>query len=432
MTEKAFRPLAESFYQAREKGGQILKEGIYAPEKKAYVRYILAGQLPAVEQYQADLHAGILISDIIVNRFTRNALVNPQIRAQIIEPYYPKNALDYALKYIDFHGLAPQTPPLSRTDMLLTTQGLKAIEINPDAPEGYALSQAGEYLMEKFSTGEHSCLYQFFHFAQKKFLNQIGKEKGEVKALIPYWAKGSLTPIDAQAMSDDLRSNGYDVEAVALEELQEKDATKFNCVLRIFSTATTTWEKNKNLPFFQEEEFLKLPQYPAPWTDIAGLKHWLAILYQSLMDPLKQKQLLLSAANLQLLNKVLLPTFSPIHYSPQQLLEIYYHDKNRWVAKQINSSHGEGFRDKPESIEQALISGNFILQEKADCLRVNHLIVLNPDVSISEQENWLVDMDPMGYVNHSIIACVRACFDHPMNVAGENGGGFYNPLYFST
>ncbi|MFI5241109.1 MAG: hypothetical protein ACHQUA_01610, partial [Microgenomates group bacterium] len=314
---------------------------------------------------------------------------------------------------------------------LLTADGLKANEINPDSPEGYGLTKAGE-AMQNMVNGKkpQAPLYRYFHWAQAKAL----KERGIKNVVIPYWTNSYTSPIDAPIMAEDLREIGINAEARPARELGEDEAHKYDAVLRTYALSTPFWEANSNLPLFKSDRWLDKFTYPAPWTDIAALKHWFALLHKMDGDPALCKAFGISKNEIAKVSQVLLPTDSVLFSHRDEILGTFSDGRN-WVTKETMSSHGDGFHDagavdaKTLALNGGKAFGDHVRQHKAECVGSSNILVLHPNGDVRQEKDWLMDMDPMGSTKDGVfVAISRICKQHPINIAGANGGGSWNPL----
>ncbi len=413
--------LRQALMVARENGGQILDGG-----GKRYARFVLNGELPKAKDHERELKSGLVVGSVVINKIVPRILASDEETKKLIEPFFDKDALNYIKEYITIHGTKKQDNPISRTDMLLTNEGLRVIEINPDAPEGYGLTHAADEIQNVSEHKQRNSMWKYFHYAQLKFLGEMRRRSRDVRAVIPFWSKGNLSPIDALYMQNDLQEKGINAVALPVEQLRSGNPNDFNCILRTISTGTETWKAHKHLPLYADKTYLQLPQFPAPWTDIAGLKHFISLAYKISRNPFLQKKYGVNIFEAWAMSKVLLETHSPTSTSIRGMISKFNRDKEGWVAKEIHSSHGDGFRDG-HSVISALKSGKFILQRKADCKLTGRITYLDVNGEIRHGNKWLVDMDPMGVIGGRVYLCLRACPSHPMNVAGQNGGGLYNP-----
>src|SRR5690606_31606355 len=130
------------------------------------------------------LEKGALIGEVITNVITPQVMQNPEMVNQWVRPFVDPRAMSYIEKYVAIHGLTPQTPTINRTDMLLTPTGPRANEVNPDAPEGYGISQAGERIQNLVNgRRKQSTLHTYFQDAKYRHLTDMGHKN----VVIPYW-----------------------------------------------------------------------------------------------------------------------------------------------------------------------------------------------------------------------------------------------------
>jgi hypothetical protein len=397
------------------------KGSIRVPEGLRPARYVIEGNPLKglnLKGLRKQMEIGVGVGEKIVSELLPS-LFSDSNKDRYLFNFIPPASRDYLKRYLQIHGLSPEmaTPLVSRTDMLVDKDGnLKVLEINPDAPEGYALSKADFEIRQLTSENPDGHVYLFQYFLSA-YLDFLRKKNIEGRVLVPYWEDGALTPFDANEIERDLRRNGIEALAYPVEEIGDNFPYNVDAIIRIISVTTPKAAKaiGAGLPFFSSDRFLNIPQFPPPWTDLAGLKHLLALLYIEESSKRDGSRML----------RVLPPTYSSL-FSPEEIKELVL-EGGDYVLKEVNSSHGDGFKDERDHIRAS--SSNFIAQRKVEGWRnpPDSFLYLDQDGKLKKGGDWLVDCDPMGYIHDGkFIYVVRNCPQHPMNVAGENGGALFS------
>jgi len=403
--------------------------------EKIFLRMVLAGEgLPNVSAHREDLVAGIAIGDIIVGTVIPRLFQDISLIDQLVTPYLGNKAMNYLQKYIAHHGMETHDPVISRTDMLLSNVGLKALEINPDGPEGFTLSWAREQIDQQFNPNERQTptngLWRWYINSFETVISRYERENGKKpRVIIPYNHRGTMEDIDSFAILQLLTVKGYDVVAKPLNQISGEDAADFDLALKTFAVGWSDWEKDADTPFFTDDRWTSKKIYPPPWVDAASLKHFIALLWRSTYDLQFRHAWGISDQQIAGIKKVMLPTYSTYFHTHEEITRAYYYNGNGagGVAKGNYSSHGDEFRE--DKVLERVLSGNHILQKKVtDASRTGPIVVMHPDGSISKETGWLIDMCPMGVMpDDNLIVISRMCPQHPMNIAGPNGGGFIHP-----
>lgn len=434
-------------------------------DNRIYIPLVLEGKdLPVISEHEAQLEAGVRLGEMIINKIVPKVMADQTLRDAMIKPCLSDKAYEYVVDYAQRHGVTNVVAPIFRLDMLVTEDGMKVLELNPDKPEGAGVTYSGREVSKVFDndTENSSTMVDRFFFAQEQqvaaaieelILENKIENPSQAKIVIPFWKNGAVERIDSGFMAENLRSKGYDAVAIPMEDLQAGNPDGYNIIISDFEFGTPGWDEayNNNVPILHDETWLSMKHFTPPTMEVAGYKHFFALISKIMKDPSVAEKYGFTDDEINYLREsnIILDTYSPIHNTTEEIVAAYNNDPEAWVFKTDFSSHGDGFSDgskidmTPEILTQRIEEQRhgqregFVMQRKAIAKKSGNLIIMESDGNINEVNGLLMDICPMGRDRYGrMTAITRVCSSHPMTLlvsAEERRRGrisaFINPKF---